>query len=119
MNLILDFNSHYMDTKNYISTLKKKSREAVPVAMRQALCYFLYKENIPRRVISEVTGISLRLVYMSIYRAIDLLEVNDNVINSALKEAEQHNIAIRPCTIDGFVITRHVGYKMIIDNVTY
>lgn len=108
-----------MDTKTYISTLKKKSRESVPVAMRQALCYFLHKENIPNRIIAEVTGISLRLVYMNVYRAIDLLEVNDCVIRSSLDEAKSHEVIIRPCTVDGLVITRHIGYKMIIDNVIY
>ena len=115
----MDFNSHYMDTKTYISTLKKKSREAGPVAMRQALCYHLYKENIPHRIIAEVMDISLRLVYMSVHRAIDLLEVNDCMVKAALEEARCHSITIRPKTIDGFVITRHIGYKMIIDNVIY
>jgi hypothetical protein len=89
------------------------------VALRQALCYYLYKENIPCSIMAKVLGISRRLTYMHIYRVRDLLEVNDSVINFALDETKNHSITIRPCTIDGGIITRHVGYKMIIDNVVY
>lgn len=108
-----------METKQYIEVLKKRTKEPISVAMRQAICYYLYSENIPCHIIAEVMGCTRRLVYMSIYRVRDLLEVGDGVMKAAVAERKEHGIIIRPYTIDGTIITRHAGYKMIIDNIIY
>lgn len=108
-----------MDTNRYIETLKDKYRGRMNVALRQALCYYLYSENIPCYIIAHILGISRRLTYIHIYRARDLIEVNDSIINFALEETKNHSIFIRPCTVDGGIISKHIGYKMIVDNVVY
>lgn len=108
-----------METKQYIEVLKKQTKEPISVAMRQAVCYYLYRENIPCSIIASVLGRSRRLIYMYIYRARDLMEVGDSMMLAAVDERKKHHISIRPYTIDGGVITRHAGYKMIIDNIIY
>lgn len=108
-----------METKQYIEVLKRQSKEPISVAMRQAICYYLYAENIPCSIIASVLGRSRRLIYMYIYRARDLMEVGDSMMLEAIEERKRHSISIRPFTIDGAVITRHAGYKMIIDNIIY
>lgn len=108
-----------METKQYIEVLKCKTKSSISVAMRQALCYYLYKENIPCSIIAGIMGRTRRLIYMYVYQARDLLEVGDKMMKAAVEEREKHSIAIRPYTIDGDIITKHAGYKMIIDNVVY
>jgi hypothetical protein len=108
-----------MDTKTYISTLKKGTREALPVAMRQALCYFLSSENIPHLIISDALNISLRLVYINVHRAAEMLEINDKVMVAAYDEIKNHEVYVRPSIVDCSVSTRRVKYKLIIDNVIY
>lgn len=106
-----------MESKNYIKCLKTKKRDAVYVAMRQALCYYFFTENIPCHIIAQVMNCSRRNVYMSVYRAKDLLEVGDKTIKKALDEIKNHSIRIVPCTIDGSLLSRHIGNKLVIDNI--
>jgi hypothetical protein len=54
---------------------------------------------------------------MRVYRTIDLLETGDKYIKAALAEIDNHKINIKPCTVDGDLLSRHTGYKMIIDNI--
>ena len=108
-----------MDTKQYISTLKKRSKEPVPVALRQALCYYLYNNRIPCCIIRDVIGMTRANVYLSIYKTRDMLEANDKIMREAYNEISQHFISVKPYTIEGNVLTKHVGYKLIIDNIIY
>lgn len=109
-----------MDTKQYIGELKRKSRKASVVALRQSLFYYLYhQKKISATMISKITGHSRQLIYHNVYTAMDLLKMGDEIIQSALNETMEHTIVIKPCTIDNGVISTHVGYKMLIDNLIY
>lgn len=106
-----------MNTQEYIDNLRSKTKQPIPAAMRQAMYYFLYKENIPVDMIAKVMNKSRRVIYMGIYKTRDLLEVKDKVQTDAYEETLQHRISIRPYTIDSGIMTRHLGYKMIIDGI--
>jgi hypothetical protein len=106
-----------MDTNAYINCLRSKKHDIVDVSMRQALCYYLYKQNISCVLIAKLIGCTRRNVYMRVYRTIDLLETGDKYIKAALAEIDNHKINIKPCTVDGDLLSRHTGYKMIIDNI--
>lgn len=108
-----------MITENYINCLKTKNRAAYNVALRQALCYYLYKENVPCTIISSVFRCTRRYVYAAIYRVKDLLEVGDKLTRRAVEEINAHKIRIVPITAEGDLLSMHVGYRMIIDNVIY
>lgn len=105
-----------MSTENYIQNLKTRHRSAYKVALRQTLIYFLYKENIPCTIISEILGCTRRYAYMAIYRVRDLLEVGDKMTLQAMEELRTHQIRIVPVTADGTIITMFIGYRMFIDN---
>lgn len=106
-----------MNTEEYIKCIRTKKRETQFVAMRQALCYYLYKENIPCAIIAEVMKMTSRNVYLAINIVTDLMGVGDRTINLAYEEIPKHTIRIAPCTVDGGILSLHTGYKMIIDNV--
>ena len=108
-----------MTTEQYINTLKNPVKEPATVAARQVLCHYLYSENISCNIISKVLGCSRRIVYRNIYRTRDLLEVNDKITLAAYKEIENHHMTIRPCIIEGTILSQYIGYKMIIDNLIY
>lgn len=106
-----------METEQYIKCFRTKSRESHIVAMRQALCYYLYKEDIPCTIISKVMGNARWNIYLSIYKMRDLLEVGDKMAKRAYDEISLHSIRIVPATVDGKIMTRKIGYKLIIDNI--
>lgn len=108
-----------METKNYINTLKKKSKEPVSVAMRQALCYYLFSSNVPCTIIKNVMHMTRSNMYFGINHAKDMLETGDFIMRNAYEEIAKHKIRITPITADGTVFSQHVGYRMTIDNVIY
>lgn len=108
-----------MDTKQYINTLKNKSRQISFVANRQVLCHYLYKNGVSPKIISEVLGYSERLVYKHVYKVRDLLEVNDKTIATAYEELNNHNLYVKPCTVSGSILSMHAGHKLLIDNFIY
>lgn len=107
-----------METKQLIERLRDKRRSTVSVAYRQALCYYLYKNNIPCTIIAEVLGRTKRYIYMAIYHTQDYLEVGDKTATKCLEDIKNHSIRIVPITAEGVLLSRHIGYKMIIDNIT-
>lgn len=107
-----------METEQYIKCFRTKSRESHIVAMRQALCYYLYKEGgVPCTIIANVMGMARWNIYLSIYKMRDLLEIGDDLAKKAYDEVALHSIRIVPATVDGKILTRRIGYKMIIDNI--
>ena len=108
-----------METKLYIEMLKRKTKDAEVVAARQALVYFLRKEGIPFKIISEILGYSSRLMYMHYDRFDNLVSVGDRISVQAIEELKAHEIIIRPCILDGSVMKRVTGYRMTIDNTLY
>jgi len=108
-----------METKEFIKKLKDRSRVPSIIALRQALCYHLWKNNIPCTLIGKLLGYTRRNVYISCYHVQDCLEVNDKTLRSAIEEVRQHDIQIKPYTIDGNIMSKHAGYRMIIDNIIY
>ena len=108
-----------MEPKEFIRLLKSKSRVPSVIAFRQALCYYLWIEDISCTIISQIIGYTRRNVYISIYHVRDCLEVNDKTMREAMDEVKKHDIRIRPYTIDGHVLSKHAGYKMIIDDIIY
>ena len=108
-----------MESKNYINMLKSKNRAALYVAMRQALCYYLYESNVPCVIIHKVMHCTRANVYNSIKQAKDMLEVGDHIMKSAYHEISEHKIRVKPCTVDGEILSKHVGYKMVIDNIIF
>lgn len=108
-----------METKRYIETLKKNCRETEAVSMRQALCYYLYNENIPCAMIAKLLNKTRYNTYLSIYKTRDLLSVGDKVMQRAYEEIGNHKIQILPYTLDGKILSKHMGYRMLIDNVIY
>jgi len=108
-----------MESKEFIKKLKDRSRVPSIIALRQALCYYLWKENIPCTLIGKLIGFTRRNVYLSVYHVQDSLEVGDAVLKEALNEVKSHRIQIRPFTIENNLISKHAGYKMIIDNIMY
>lgn len=108
-----------MDTENYIKVLKTKKKQRIPVAMRQALVYFFYKNNIPVKVLANVLGISRMMAYKYIYKTQDLLDVKDKLMSQAYEEAKQHKMMIQPCLITGDIITLMNGYRLTIDNKVF
>ena len=108
-----------MEGKNYINMLKNKSRAPMYVAMRQTLCYYLYTNNVPCSIIKKVMRIPRSLVYFSINQAKDMLETGDSIMKQAYAEVQQHRVRIVPVTAEGDLLSRHVGYKMTIDNIIY
>lgn len=106
-----------METKQFIACLKDIRRKSSNVALRQALCYYLYNEGIPCTIMAEVMKKTKRYIYMSIYKTQDFLEVGDKTTQKCVDEVKSHVIQIRPITVDGVILSKHVGYKMIVDNV--
>ena len=103
-----------MITENYLKCLRAKNRVMYNVALRQALCYYLYKENIPCTIISQAMGCTRRYVYMAIYKVRDLLEIGDKMTKQATEEICNHTIKIVPVTVDGQLLSKHVGYRIIL-----
>ena len=108
-----------MESKEFIKKLKNRSRVPSLIALRQALCYYLWKNNIPCTLIGKLIGFTRRNVYLSVYHVQDSLEVGDKVLKEALQEVKQHEIQIKPYTVDGNIMSKHAGYKMVIDNIMY
>ena len=108
-----------MNTIQYIKTLKTKTKQPVFVAFRQVLCHHLYSNGVSPRIICKLLGYSEMSVYKSIYRARDLLHVNDEIIKQAYDELNNHKIAVIPCMVNEGVLSKFAGYKMIIDNIIY
>jgi hypothetical protein len=108
-----------MESKEFIKKLKDRSRVPSIIALRQALCYYLWKNNIPCMLIGQMIGYTRRNVYISVYHVQDCLEVSDKTMQNAYEEVMKHEIQIKPYTIDGKIMSRHAGYKMIIDNIIY
>lgn len=106
-----------METKQFIERLRDKSHAENSVALRQALCFHLYNENIPCTIIADVLKKTKRYVYMSIYRTRDFLEVGDKKTQICVEEVKNHNLRITPVTVDGVILSKHIGYKLLVDNV--
>lgn len=106
-----------METKQLIERLKDKSHASNTVAIRQALCYYLYNENIPCTIIANVLGKTKRYIYMAIYRTQDFLEVGDKTTKIAVEEIKNHHYRITPVTVDGCILSKHIGYKLLVDNI--
>ena len=105
-----------MDSKEYLRCLRSNRRLKEEVVHRQALCYFLFNKNISATIISGAMKISRKAVYLTVYTVRDLLEVGDELMIGAVKELENHDIKVKPYTVEGDVITRHAGYKLVVDN---
>lgn len=108
-----------MDTKHYIETLKSKSRAPLYVAMRQALCYYLYESGVPCDIIYKAMHYTRSNVYNGINQARNMLEVGDKIMQAGYEELNNHKIRVVACTADGAVLSRFVGYRLVIDNVIY
>lgn len=105
-----------MDTKQFIERLRDNSHAENSVALRQALCYYLYNENIPSTIIAHVLKRTKRYIYMSIYRTRDFLEVGDRKTKICVEEVKNHTFRIVPITADGAILSKHIGYKLLVDN---
>lgn len=108
-----------METKQYIETLKKKTKEPMNVAMRGALVYFLCNQGISHSVVASCIGCTRRWTYKQFYTTRDLLEVGDKMMIEALEEINQHSIVVRPRLITSEVFIKYDGYKLFIDNIIY
>ena len=108
-----------METKDYIDMLKSKSKAPIYVAMQHALCYYLFANDVPCSIIEKVMRKSRSNVYYGINQARDMLEVGDKFMQQGYDEVQHHKIRILPCTVDGNIFSRHVGYKLLIDNIIY
>ena len=106
-----------METKMLIDRLRDKHRASLSVALRQAICYYLYNENIPCTIIAEVMGCRRRYVYKSIYRTRDYLDIGDKMTKKCMDSITEHKFRITPITVDGDILSKHVGYKLLIDNI--
>lgn len=106
-----------METKDFIRVIRGKSKEASNAAMRQALCYYLSKEEVPCIVIRDVLHCTRANVYNSIKQAKDMLEVGDKIMQAAYEEVTSHKIRIVSCTAEVNILSRFIGYKIVIDNV--
>ena len=106
-----------METKQFIERLKDKSRATNSVALRQALCYYLYEQNIPCTIIASVLGRTKRYIYMSIYRTRDFLEVGDKTTKICVDEMSKHMLRITPIFAEGKILSKHIGYKLEVDNI--
>lgn len=100
-----------------IERLRDRHRTLVSVALRQAICYYLYNENIPCTIIADVMGCRRRYVYKAIYRTRDYLEVGDKMTKECMEHIAGHKLRITPVTVDGEVLSKFIGYKLQIDNI--
>lgn len=105
-----------METKNYLDMLRSNKKAPIYVSMVQALCYYLYENNVTHKIIMDVMHKTKSNVYYSISQAKNRLDVNDDIMKRAYDEIANHKIRVVPCTVDGDVLSRHVGYKLLIDN---
>lgn len=108
-----------MNTKDYMDMLKSKMKAPIYVAMKQALCYYLFENSVPCHLIVQALRMSKSNVYYSVSQAKDRLEVGDSILKRAYDEISNHKIRVVPCTVDGDILSRHAGYKLLIDNVIY
>ena len=108
-----------MNTFDYINKLRKNSKEPECVAMRQALCYFLSISDVPRSIIGSVMHMTRSNMYFSINHAKDMLETGDKIMRKAYAEISVHKVRVLPVTMNDDVLSRHVGYKLTIDNEIY
>ena len=108
-----------MEGKKYVEMLKNKSRAPIYAAMRQALCYYLFSNNVTGFIIKEVMHMPKSNVYFSINQARDMLEVGDDIMQRAYEEVQRHKIRVVPVTAEGDILSNHIGYRMTIDNIIY
>lgn len=108
-----------MSTKDYIDMLRSNKRAPIYVAMQQALCYYLFENSVPCHLIVEATRKSKSNIYYSVTQMKDRLEVGDHIAKQAYDEIAHHKIRVVPCTVDGDILSRHAGYKLLIDNVIF
>lgn len=54
---------------------------------------------------------------MSIYRTRDFLEVGDKMTKVCVEEMSKHTLRITPIFAEGIILSKHIGYKLIVDNV--
>lgn len=105
-----------MTTDEYIETLRLRKKQRVAVAMRQALAYYCYKNNIQVQILAQIFKISRTMIYKYIYSTRDLLDANDKLMKRAMDEVNAHSLIIQPYSIQGKMIFMHGGYKLVIDN---
>jgi hypothetical protein len=108
-----------METKNYLEMLRSNKKAPIYVSMGQALCYYLYENGVPHKIIMDAMHRTKSNVFYSIQQAKNRIEVNDKIMEQAYGEIAHHKIRVVPCTVDGGVLSRHVGYKLLIDNVIF
>lgn len=108
-----------METKNYLEMLKSKNKAPIYMAMRQAICCYLYENNVPLSIIMDVMHKTKSNTYYSIKQAKNQLEVGDKIMEQAYGEISHHKFRVVPCTVNGDILSRHVGYKLLIDNEIY
>lgn len=106
-----------METKQFIERLRDKSHAENSVALRQALFFHLYNENIPCTIIADVFKRSKQYVYMSVYKTRDFLEIGDKKTQFCVEEVKKHELRIKPITVDGAILSKHIGYKLLVDNI--
>lgn len=108
-----------METKEYIKLLKDKTKREEAVAFRQAMCWYLYSEQVPVSIIANVLHCKRRQVYRRMYSCRDLLETKDKLMLQVLEETKNHKMVVKPLNIEANICTFHRGYNLIIDNVIY
>lgn len=108
-----------MTTDRFIDFLKQPTRCSLNVAMRQALFYFLYKNNVPVIVIAHCTRYTRGAVYNGIYKQKDLMGCNDEIAINAFNEVLQHKISIQPILVEQGIQRKAIGQALVIDNTIY
>ncbi len=108
-----------MTTDQFIDVLKQPTRCSLNVAMRQALFYFLYKNNVPVIVIAHCTKYTRGAVYNGINKQTDLLDCNDEIAANAYDEVLQHKISIQPVLVEQGIQRKAIGQALVIDNTIY
>ncbi len=108
-----------MTTDQFIELLKQPTRCSLNVAMRQALFYFLYKNNVPVVVIAHCTRYTRGAVYNGINKQNDLLGCNDGIALNAYNEVLRHKITIQPILVEQGIQRKAIGQALVIDNTIY
>ena len=108
-----------MTTDQFIAVLKQPTHCSLNVAMRQALFYYLYNNNVPVIVIACCTRYTRGAVYNGIYKQKDLLACNDKIATSAYDEVLQHKITIQPVLVEQGIQRKAIGQALVIDNTIY